>query len=133
MRKVLDREAETKIIHATSTATLPISAKYIEDGFIATRNFQDHGESIFEIVRDDSLKFKACEMSKEDIVSLYLRHSLEMEEPDGDLVIKQADFQDGLDFSLLDDDFVLTRYFQNTNDSKWYAVFERVKESEQEE
>ncbi len=126
MRKVLDKEAETKIIHADCPATDAIGSKYIEDGFFATRYYQYAGKPSLEITRDDSLKFQSRDMSREEIVGLYLRHSLDMSRSNGDLIIKRADFQKDLDFSDLSESFVLTRYFKFTNDSKWYVVFEKV-------
>jgi hypothetical protein len=129
MRKVLDKEAEEKVIHADCPSVLPIGAKYIEDGFVAVRKYNYEGSPSFEIVRDDSISFESKKLSKEEIVKNYLQKKLDLPHDYKDLRIESSDRQEDLDFSLLNnenDGYVLTRYFKYQNDAKWYVVFDKM-------
>ena len=117
MSRCLDAEARDSVILANCSPKALIAQKYIESGFVATKVFEYKGEDGFDIIRDDdkNSNYKSKLMSMEDLLK-YQGDEIEMQKTDkGELP----------DFSKLENNYVLTRYF--TRDDKIYTVFEKIK------
>lgn len=129
MRKVLDDVARDHVLLADCPAVAPISARYIEHGFIAVRAYDFHGASSLEIVRNDRLDCEGKQMSREQIVELGGNVAGVASESMRVMVSKT---QRDMNMELLNQTdtstqgYVLTRYFFDEKTKFWYGVFETV-------
>ncbi len=121
LQEIVEKEAAKHVLTADCDSKLPISAKYIETGFVATRYFDDNGDKILDIRRDDKVKgnFWGKNKSFEEI--------LDRAAPPGVRVENAAEQKD-LPFELLNQGYVLTRMFKNPSGGV-YAVFEPASKS----
>lgn len=122
MKQALNTEAQGSIIEANCSPKSFVSEKYIESGFVAIRAFQYKGEDGLKIVRDDSIEIESKKISKEEIIDMVSNNTNKL-----NLVIMSYDVTEKPDFSLLDDDYILTRYFSDKKSQKKYCVFEKNK------
>jgi len=130
MMKKIDQMAESNIIKAECFTFLPISAKYIETGFVGTA-LDKYGEHpIINIIRNDKEAFETKQRGKEEFVKEYSDFEIrggKGECDEGGYLIVKAPTQPKIDMSYLDKGYILTRYFSNSSNDKkeWYAVFEK--------
>jgi len=115
--EAIDKVAEGHTLTADCDSKLPISAKYIETGWVATRYWDDHGDNILDIVRNDKEheRYAGKQLSADDIIAGRV--------PEG-LVVKTASEQKDLPFALCNQGYVLTRMFVDPQSRQHYAVFE---------
>ncbi|MCA9357523.1 GNAT family N-acetyltransferase [Candidatus Kaiserbacteria bacterium] len=126
LEEAIDREAVDNMLEGECYANLPISAKYIETGWIAEGYFTEPGkqegdiDQLINIRRDDSLcsgYWGKGGINAEQIVS-------QQGVPDGATIItadKQADLPFAEQFTQ---DKVLTRIVFDPTAKKYYGVFE---------
>jgi hypothetical protein len=130
MRKVLDDAAREDVLFADCPATLPIGARYIEGGFMATCIYDFHGAPSLEIVRNDRLVSRAKKMDQRQLVQLG-QTVAGIDDPSMRVMVskKQSDMSLSLlknEADAVDGGYVLTRYFYDTKSACWYAVFETI-------
>jgi hypothetical protein len=128
------REAENNILGADCVAEKSVSARYIENGFIGVRSWNDKGDLIMDIVRDDRRNekyFSTKSLSQEEIVRLAPLGSI------GTAYIEVVTDPKEHSFARCNEGFILTRYFKHKNTGKWYLVYEpkpiRVPENQESE
>lgn len=122
LHEAIDREASTHVLVGNCDSKLPISSKYIETGWVATRYWDDHGDKILDIVRDDARRdsFVGKGLTVDDIISGNV--------PAGVVVAKTAS-QDTLPFERCNEGQVLTRMFFDSKTNSYYGVFESASPS----
>jgi hypothetical protein len=125
MEKTIDLKARVAILDADCSAIDSVGAHYIEAGFVANSFYDYKGDSSFKIERNDRVRYESKLMSKSDIVERYNHRSVD----DRDMMITSSSAKDPvrLRFNLLNEGYLLTRYFQYPNGVKnapWYCVFE---------
>lgn len=115
--EVIDKEAREHVLVADCNASLPISAKYIETGWVATRFWNDHGDKILDIRREDTRnnEYSGKKLSKEDIIAGKVPHRT---------LVETSNEQKNLPFSLCNEGYILTRMFFDQETARHYAVFE---------
>ena len=119
LHEAMDKEAHEHILTADCDSTLPISAKYIETGWVATRYWDDHGDKVLDITRNDKERerYLGKQLSNEDIIAGKVADELRVE---------TGGEQKDLPFHLCNEGFVLTRMFFDQKGRQHYAVFEPV-------
>ncbi len=117
LEESLDSIAKDSILAADCDSKLPISAKYIETGWVAVRYWDDYGDKVLDIVRNDKERnrYIGKQLRKEDIVAGRVLK---------ELLVKTAGEQKDLPFGLCNEGYVLTRMFFDRGTKKHYAVFE---------
>jgi GNAT superfamily N-acetyltransferase len=125
MEKTIDLKARVAILDADSSAIDSVGAHYIEAGFVANSFYDYKGDPSFKMERNDRVRYESKLMSKSDIVERYNHRSVD----DRDMIITSSSAKDPvrLRFNLLNEGYLLTRYFQYPNGVKnapWYCVFE---------
>ena len=128
MEQTLDSKAKEAVLEADCSATDVVGAHYIETGFVAT-NFYDYaGAPSFAIERNDRMSYTTKKMSKEDLVK-QAQHADDQPVP-GEYTVITGNQKNSADlgFHLLDQGYVLTRYF--TDGNAWYAAYEKKKEED---
>lgn len=122
-KATLDKKAKEHTILADCIALKPISSFYVENGFIAKKFYKYHDEPCLSIIRADKYipeEFKTKNITEEEIL-----RGIEL--PVGTIVRKFKN-QNDCDFNeLIQEDYVLTRYFFNKNTKEWVIVFEPIK------
>ena len=119
--KAFTREAENNILGADCVARKSVSARYIENGFIGVRSWDDNGDLVLDIVRDDRRNeqyFQTKKMSQTEIVKFAPLGSI------GTAKIEIVANPKEHAFALCNEGFVLTRYFKDKSTGKWYLVYE---------
>jgi hypothetical protein len=117
LKESLDHEARSGVLKGECVASLPISSKYIETGWVATRVWDDRGELILDILRDDTSRAAYWGKTHDQKTIL---HS----EAPGVTVVSAAT-QSEIPFqAYLQDGIVLSRLFTDPETSRAYAVFE---------
>ncbi|QQR78569.1 MAG: hypothetical protein IPJ68_05885 [Candidatus Moraniibacteriota bacterium] len=115
------REASDSILGADCVAQKSVSARYIEQGFIGVRTWDDQGDLILDIIRDDVRNeeyFKTKAMTQEEIVKLAPLGKI------GTAIVETAKDPKEHSFAPCNSGFVLTRYFKDPTSKKWYMVYE---------
>lgn len=115
------REAENNILGADCVAQKSVSSRYIENGFIGVHSWDDKGDLILDIVRDDTRNdkyFSTKSLTQEEIIRLAPLGSI------GTSRIETMSDPKEHTFTLVNEGFVLTRYFKDTKTKKWYIVYE---------
>jgi ribosomal protein S18 acetylase RimI-like enzyme len=109
LHEAIDTEARGHILTGDCDSKLPISAKYMETGWVATRYWDDNGEKILDIRRDDQKneQYAGKRLGVEDIITGRVP---------SEMVIKTAAEQKDLPFELCNQGYVLT--------NQYYGVFE---------
>lgn len=102
----------------------PITQKYIKSGFIATGIYDLKGVLSFKIEYNSKLKdsLKSNKFDKEQIINQQII--------DDDMVIKSFPAGEKPDFNLLNQGYLLTKYFADKG--KIYTVFEKDPRSQEE-
>lgn len=121
IKQSFDREAKENILGADCVAQKSVSSRYIENGFIGVRAWDDRGDLILDIVRDDRRNeryFSTKALSSEEIVRLSPLGKI-----DSARIEVVADPKEH-SFALCNQGFVLTRYFKDAATKKWYLVYE---------
>lgn len=115
--QVVEQEAKENTLVADCDSKLPISSKYIETGWVATRYWDDHGDMILDIIRDDTERdqYVSKKLPKEEIVARHV--------PDK-VIVKTASEQKDLPFELCNQGYTLTRMFFDQKMNQHYGVFE---------
>ncbi|QQR78568.1 MAG: GNAT family N-acetyltransferase [Candidatus Moraniibacteriota bacterium] len=122
------REARENILGADCVAEKSVSARYIENGFVGVRSWDDKGDLILDIVRDDRRNeqyFKTKAMTQEEIVKLAPLGKI------GSAKVEVVSNPQEHSFARCNEGFVLTRYFRDTQTKKWYLVYEPMPVSPQ--
>jgi hypothetical protein len=122
------QEAAQNILGADCVAQKSVSARYIEQGFIGVRSWDDKGDLILDIVRDDRRNeryFKTKAMTQEEIVKLAPLGKI------GSAKVEVVSNPQEHSFARCNEGFVLTRYFKDTQTKKWYLVYEPMPMSPQ--
>lgn len=117
LTQVINGEATHHVLEADVVATNPIIPKYLETGWVATRYWDDHGDMILDITRDDTEREQCLgkQLSAENIVSGHVPTNV---------IIETASEQKDLPFELCNQGYVLTRMFFDREKSQYYGVFE---------
>ena len=119
--QAFSEEAKESALGADCVARKSVSARYIENGFIGVKSWDDQGDLIMDIIRDDRRNehyFSSKKLSQEEITRLApLGRYGEAH------IITVADPKEHA-FSLCNEGFVLTRYFKDPKNKKWYLVYE---------
>lgn len=130
MSAALDREAQASILTASCSFREPISANYIERGFVATKAFDFNGEPSLSLVRNDRAQsiFKSKSLSPEVLLSSVKESSTNIDEHIIVQQIRQTEVTvDSFPISSSDNGYVLTRMIKDPKDrGVVYAVFEQV-------
>lgn len=121
--QVVNEQAKERVLEADCDVKLPISAKYIETGWIGTFYWEDKNEKegksdwVIDIKRDDKInaKYWGKGASKESIVT-------QRTHPEN-VKVEVATTQAELPFHYLQEGYVLTRMFTDTS-GLCYGVFE---------
>ncbi len=124
--QVIEKEAQENTLTANCDSTLPISAKYLETGWVGTNYWEDKdpkkrgSEWVIDIKRDDTRKhlYWGKSQSKESIIT-------QRTHPEN-VKVEVAKAQEELPFHLCNNGYVLTRMFKDTS-GLYYGVFEEVK------
>ena len=119
---------------------IPICSKYIEEGFIGIGQvFNHHGVNVVKIERNDKNEYSTKKVGPNAFVEQFLRAELvgEAGNKEGvkfldneNYIIEKTNSQKDMNYDLLSEGCVLTRYF-STKEGKntyWYTVFEKVRE-----
>ncbi len=118
LEKTLEKRLEDgRPMMAHCDPTQPVTQKYIESGFIATKRIDFSGHSDFEIWRTRDIKneLKGKQRSHEELVAC-------ITSPDASLIVRETDHNETL--PELNEGKALTRFF--TQEGKTYAVFETL-------
>lgn len=119
--EALTQEAERNAIGADCVARKSVSARYIENGFIGVKSWDDKGDLIMDIIRDDRRNeqyFETKRLTQEEIVKLAPLGKI------GEAQIITVTNPQEHDFTLCNTGFVLTRYFKDAKTKQWYLVYE---------
>ncbi len=119
--EALKREKARNVpIEANSNPLSPISQKYIESGFVATKLGDYADVPSFSIIWDTDLNSRSMtkKWSSEQIISAALAQDTE------NIKVYGVSNPNEIPFNLVNEGFVLTRYLKQGN--RVYAVFEKV-------
>jgi len=121
LKQTFDREAQENVLGADCIAQKSVSARYIENGFIGVKSWDDQGELILDIIRDDASNakfFPSKSLTQAEIITLAPLGKL------GNAKVETADDPKNYPFTFCNNGFVLTRYFRDDTKKKWYFVYE---------
>jgi N-acetylglutamate synthase-like GNAT family acetyltransferase len=130
MERSVDLESQNNVLEATCLSFTPISGKYIETGFAAQELIDYKGLPVLKIEKDNKKEseyaFKG--KSKQEIINLFEREYKGKELTGAEkVVIKRVKpDQSGKNFEILNQGYVLTRYFREKGGA--YLVFEKEKQ-----
>ncbi len=117
-----------RVIRADCAAREPISTKYIESGFVATRYYDFHGNPSLELKRDEALN----ELGKFNLKGIPERMLFELSDTGmlrGDSYLAAYDAQEEIDFSPVEKyGWIITRYFFSEERKQWIVGFEKLYE-----
>lgn len=127
LKKALNREAQASIIVADCDPIAPITQKYIENGFVATKYYNYEGVPSFKIIRDDELnnKLESKKISQSEIIKMANGNQL-----NPNIIVKKYLPEEGFDFSILENGAVLTQYKTDKKTGITYGIFEKKKYQE---
>ena len=122
MDQALNEQAKENALAADCVATLPISAKYIESGFLGTHFYMDGTDPILDIVRNDSIlqTLTTRSLSPQEILTQTLMRPIQK-----NIEMYAAASQNEISFEPLSRGFVLTRYLVDKNTGRAHVVFEK--------
>jgi len=130
MERSIDIESQNNILEATCLSFTPISGKYIESGFTAKELIDYQGLPVLKIEKDNKKESEYAfkNKSKQEIVDLFEKEYKDKELTGAEeVIIKQVKpDQSGKNFEILNQGYVLTRYFREKGQA--YLVFEKEKE-----
>lgn len=122
--QVVEQEAKESTLTADCDSKLPISAKYIETGWVGTFYWEDKNEKeqksdwVLDIKRDETANnsYWGKSQNKESIIT-------QRTHPEN-VKVEVAKTQAELPFQLCTKGFVLTRMFKDEGSGLYYGVFE---------
>ncbi len=128
--QVVEQEAKQETLTADCDSKLPISAKYIETGWVGTFYWEDKNEEenksdwVLDIRRDETANnlYWGKSQSKESIIT-------QRTHPET-VKVEVAKTQAELPFQLCTKGYVLTRMFKDAGSGLYYGVFEVLHKEE---
>lgn len=128
--QVVEQEAKESTLTADCDSKLPISAKYIETGWVGTFYWEDKNEKeqksdwVLDIKRDETANnsYWGKSQNKESIIT-QRTHPLNVQ-------VEVAKTQAELSFQLCTKGYILTRMFKDEGSGLYYGVFELLNKKE---
>jgi len=119
--QAIKKEAENSVLEANCVPDIPNSAKYIESGFVGTKNYTDNNQDLLWIEWNNKFnneKYKTKKLNQQEIIDLSKESKRLL-----NIKIVSSPKQAGIPLNSLNEGFVLTRYFFNEEEKKMVCGF----------